>query len=190
MAHKYLVDLTETEQEYLLKLIKKGKPSARKVARAHVLLRAADGAADDAIAQTLQLGVSTVHRTRQRFVDEGLMPALSERPRQGKPPTLTGKQTAFIVALACSTPPEGYCRWTMQLLADRLIELQQVKAISHDTVRRVLKKTTSSPGSARSGVFPVSVQTMSGTWRTCWICTPNPTMPAVRKSALTKARSS
>lgn len=154
MVHKYLIDLTEAEREYLLNLIKKGKPSARKVARAHVLLRAAAGAADDTIAQTLHLGVSTVHRTRQRFVDEGLIPALSERLRQGKPPTLTSKQTAFIVALACSTPPQGYCRWTMQLLADRLIELRQVEAISHDTVRRILKKTTSNPGSARNGVFP------------------------------------
>ena len=188
MAHKYLVDLTETEQVYLLKLIQKGKPSARKVARAQVLLHAAEEATDDDIAQALHLGVSTVHRTRQRFVDEGLMPALHERPRPGKRLALTGKQAAFLVALACSTPPAGYCRWTMQLLADRLIELQQVEAISHDTVRRVLKKTTSSPGSAKSGVFPVSVQTLSGIGRTCWIGTPNPTMPAVHKSALTKAR--
>ncbi len=73
MAHKYLVDLTETEQAYLLKLIQKGKPSARQVARAQVLLHAAEGATDDAIAQALHVGVSTVHRTRQRFVDEGLV---------------------------------------------------------------------------------------------------------------------
>ena len=155
MAPTYLVDLTEAEQEYLLNLSKKGKPSARKGARAQVLLRAADGAADDMMAQTLPLGVSTVHRTRQRCVDEGLRPALSERPRQGKPPTLTGKPTAFIGALAWSTPPAGYCRWTLQLLAARLIELQQVEAISPDTVRRVLKNTTSRPGSARRGVVPV-----------------------------------
>ena len=81
MAHKYLVDLTETEQAYLLKLIQTGKPAARKVARAQVLLHAAEGTTDDEIAQALHLGVSTVHRTHQRFVDEGLLPALSERPR-------------------------------------------------------------------------------------------------------------
>ena len=154
MAHKYLVDLTEEEQGYLLSLINKGKPAARKVARAHVLLRAAEGATDDEIAQALHLGASTVHRTRQRFVDEGLMPALSERPRPGQRFALTGKQAAFLVALACSTPPAGRHRWTLQLLADRLIELRQVEAISHDTVRRVLKKTTSSPGSVKSGAFP------------------------------------
>jgi transposase len=166
MAHKYLVDLTETEQTYLLKLIQKGKPSARKVARAQVLLHAAEGATDDAIAQALHVGVSTVHRTRQRFVDEGLMPALSERPRPGKGLALTGKQAAFLIALACSTPPAGRCRWTLRLLADRLIELQQVEAVSPATVHRVLKKTTSSRGSVKSGVFPVSVPTMSGTWKT------------------------
>ncbi len=105
MAHKYLVDLTEEERGYLLDLINKGKPAARKVARAHVLLRAGEGATDDEIAQALHLGASTVHRTRQRFVDEGLMPALSERPRPGQCPVLTGKQAAFLVALTCSTPP-------------------------------------------------------------------------------------
>jgi len=188
MAHKYLVDLTAGEQGYLLNLINKGKPSARKVARAHVLLRAAEGATDDEIGQTLHLGASTVHRTRQRFVDEGLMPALSERSRLGQRPALTGKQVAFLVALACSTPPAGRRQWTMQLLADRLIELQQVEAISHDTVGRLLKKTTSSPGSVRSGVFPVSVQTMSGIWRTCWTCTPSPTILGTPKFALTKVR--
>jgi putative transposase len=155
MAHKYIVELTEAEQEYLLNLIKKGKPSARKVARAHVLLRANEGATDDEIAQALHLGVSTVHRTRQRLVEEGLMPALNERPRPGKTPALNGKQEALLVALACSTPPEGRRRWTMQLLADRLVELQQVEAISHDTVRRLLKKTTSSRGSRSDGASPV-----------------------------------
>ena len=112
MADKYLVDLTEEEREDLLNVIHKGKAAARKVARAHVLLRAAEGATDEAIAQTLHLGISTVHRTRQRFVDEGLMAALHERSRSGSPLTLTGKQAVFLVALACSTPPAGRCRWT------------------------------------------------------------------------------
>ena len=150
MTHKYIVDLTEDEQEYLLNLIKKGKATARRVSRAHVLLLADEGATDEEIAESLRLGFSTVHRTRQRFVEEGLMVALSEQPRAGRMQSLTGKQEAFTVALACSTPPEGR-RWTMQLLADRLIELQQVEDVSHDTVRRVLKKTTSNRGYAKSG---------------------------------------
>lgn len=154
MAHKYIVDLTTDEQEHLLNLIKKGKPSARKVARAHVLLHADEGATDEEIAESLHLGTSTVHRTRQRFVEEGLTAALSEQLRPGKAPTLTGKQKAYLVALACSTPPEGRRRWTMQLLADRLIELKQVEKVSSDIVQRTLKKTTSNRGSAKSGVFP------------------------------------
>ena len=120
-----------------------------------MLLHAVEGATDEEIAQSLHLGVSTVHRARQRFVEEGLRAALNEQPRPGKTPVLTGKQEAFIVALACSTPPEGRCRWTMQLLAECLIELKQVEEISHDTVRRVLKKTTSSRGSINAGVFPL-----------------------------------
>jgi putative transposase len=154
MAHKYIVELTADEQECLFNLIKKGKPTARRVARAHMLLHAVEGATDEEIAQSLHLGVSTVHRTRQRFVEEGLTAALSERPRLGKRPVLTGKQEALIVALACSTPPEGRRRWTMQLLAERLIALKQVEGISHDTVGHVLKKTISSRGNAKNGVFP------------------------------------
>src|SRR5205823_5027759 len=133
---------------------KKGKATARRVSRAHVLLLADEGATDEEIAESLRLGFSTVHRTRQRFVEVGLMVALSEQPRAGRMQSLTGKPEAFIVALACSTPPEGRRRWTMQLLADRLIELQQVGTLSHDTVRRVLKKTTLSPGNTNAGVFP------------------------------------
>ena len=154
MAHKYLVDLTETEQAYLLKLIHTGKPSARQVARAPVLLHAAEGATDDAIAPALHLGVSTGHRTRQRFVDDGLMPALSARPRPGKGLALTGKPAAFLVALAGSTPPAGRHRWPRRLLADRLIELRQSEAVSLATGRRVLNKTTSSRGRVKRGVFP------------------------------------
>ncbi len=155
MAHKYIIDLTADEQEGLLNLINKGKPTARKVARAQVLLRADEGATDEEIAEWLHLSVSRVHRTRQRFVEEGLTAALNEQPRAGRRRSLTGKQEAFIVALACSTPPKGRCRWTMQLLAERLIELKQVEEISHDTVRRVLKKTISSRGSINAGVFPL-----------------------------------
>ena len=155
MAHKYLGDLTDEEQGYLLDVIRKGKTTARRVARAHVLLRAAEGTADEEIAETLYLELSTVHRTRQRFVDDGLTAALSERARSGSPPALTGKQAAFLVALACRTPPAGRRRWTLRLLADRFVELRQIDTISPNTVDRVLKKTTSNPGNVRNGAFPV-----------------------------------
>ena len=96
-----------------------------------------------------------MERIRQRFVEDGLEAALSERPRPGGQRKLAGKQEAFLSALACSTPPEGRTCWPMQLLADRLVALQVVEAISDETVRRTLKKTSSSRGKRRPGVFPV-----------------------------------
>lgn len=154
MAHKYWVDLTDEEQGYLHDVIRKGKTTARRVARAHVLLQAAPGATDAEIAATLHLGIASVHRIRQRFVDEGLMAALSERPRAGSPPVLTGKPAAFLVALACSTPPAGRHRWTLKRFADRFVELRQIDLISPDTVGRVLKKTILNRGNVKKGVFP------------------------------------
>lgn len=154
LANKYIVDLTAAEQAELCHLIKQGKPSARKVARAYMLLHAAEGATDEEIAATLRVGLSTIHRTRQRFVEEGLATALTERWRPGPRPKLDGKQEAFLVALACSTPPRGRQRWTMQLLADRLVALHLIEAVSDETVRRVLKKTISSRGNVKNGAFP------------------------------------
>ena len=96
-----------------------------------------------------------MERIRKRFVEDGLEAALSEQPRPGGQRKLDGQQEAFLIALACSTPPEGRACWTMQLLADRLVELQVVEAISDETVRRTLKKTSSSRGRRKPGVFPV-----------------------------------
>jgi len=154
MSDKYIVDLTAAEHEYLGGLLKHGKASARKIARAHLLLPAAEGLRDVEIADTLRVGLSTIHRTRQRFVEEGVEHALSERRRAGGRQKLEGKQEAFWVALACSTPPAGRARWTLQLLADRLVELTAVEGSSDETGRRARKKTSSNPGSARSGAVP------------------------------------
>ena len=126
LANKYIVDLTTAGQAELCRLIKQGKPSARKVARAHMLLHAAEGATDEEIAATWRVGLSTVHRTRQRFVEEGLATALTERRRPDTRQKLDDKQEAFLVALACSTPPMGRKRWTMQLLADCMVSLKLV----------------------------------------------------------------
>jgi transposase len=108
---------------------------------------------DAAIAVALHLGIATVERVRKRFVEEGLEVALCERPRPGAQRKLDSKQEAFLIALACSTPPEGRTSWTMQLLADQLIELRVIDAISDETVRRTLKRTRSSCGRKRPGVF-------------------------------------
>jgi transposase len=140
MAKKYRVTLTSEEREALILLIQKGTVGVRKLTRAHILLLADEGESDEAIAEALHTSLSTVQRTRQRFVEEGFDVALHERRRPGKKRLLQGRTEAFLVALACSDPPSGRKRWTMQLLADRLIELTVVEAISDETVRRTLKK--------------------------------------------------
>lgn len=151
--YRYRVTLTDEERETLRTLTKKGKVSARQLARAHVLLLADEGATDEAIAAALHVGTTTVLRVRQRFVEGGLEWALTERPRPGAARKLDGKDEATLVALACTDAPEGRTHWTMQLLADQLVELGVVEAISDETVRRILKRGNSSPGSKRNGAF-------------------------------------
>jgi transposase len=137
----YVVDLSEEEKAELKSLTKKGKTSARKLNRAHVLLLANEGETDKAIAKALGVGTSTIERIRKRFVMEGgLEDALNERSRPGGERKLEGKQEAYLLALASSDPPEGKKRWTMQLLADRLVELEVVDSVSDETVRRTLKR--------------------------------------------------
>jgi transposase len=142
----YKVDLSESERTDLLDLTKRGVTRARKVARAHILLLADEGASDSTIAATLHVGIATVERIRKRFVEGGLTQALNEDARPGAQRKLDGKQEAYLVALACSTPPDGRQRWTMQLLADAMVRLEVVDTLSDETVRRTLKKTISSRG--------------------------------------------
>jgi transposase len=142
MVKKYIVDLSEAERSELRDLIKKGTASARKLARAHILLRADENATDAAIAEALHLSIRTVERTRMKFVEGNLAFALTERPRPGAKRKLSAKSEAHLVALACSTPPEGQAVWTMWLLADELVGLGLVESISDETVRRTLKKTS------------------------------------------------
>ena len=152
---KFVVRLTAEERNQLRDLIRRGRPGARRVTRARILLKADDGRTDAAIADALEVGVATVHRIRQRCVEEGLGAALAERPRPGAVPTLDPKAQAHVIALACSTPPAsmGRARWTLRLLADRVVELGLAPRCSYETVRRLLKKTRSSPGSSSAGVF-------------------------------------
>lgn len=153
MAKKYIVDLTDAERADLKKLLQSGKARARRMYRARILLLADEGRTDEEIVRALHVGRSTVERTRMRFVEGGVERALTERPRPGKARLLNGKQEAYLVALACSAAPEGRARWTMQLLADKLIELRIVDSITDETVRKLLKKTTSSPGRRRNGAY-------------------------------------
>jgi transposase len=141
MTKKYLVSLTDAEREELLALTKKGSLAARKLTRAHILLHADAGTTDAVIAQALHIGTATVERIRKRFVEGGVEGALTERPRPGGKRILDGKAEATLIAWTCSTPPDDRKHWTMQLLADKLVELKLVATISDETVRRTLKKT-------------------------------------------------
>jgi transposase len=140
MTKKYIVNLSDPEREELLALTKSGEISARKLKRAHMLLLADEGHIDAEIAAVLKTGLSTVERTRRRFVLEGLPSALNEKPRPGAQAKLDAKGEAVLETLAKSKPPQGRKRWTLQLLADRLVELQVVEDISDETVRKVVKK--------------------------------------------------
>ncbi|MCP4603723.1 MAG: helix-turn-helix domain-containing protein [Proteobacteria bacterium] len=136
----YVVDLTKEERPYLLNYIKSGKHSARKLNRARILLLADEGKTDSEIAKALHTGTATVQRTRQRFVEGNLEGALNERPRLGRKKKLNEKGEAILETVAHSEPPEGRSRWTLQLLADRLVELKVVDSISYETIRQEVKK--------------------------------------------------
>jgi len=142
----YIVDLTEEERTYLLDLIKSGEHSARKLNRARILLLADEGKADREISEALHTSTPTVQRTRQRFVEGNLDRALNEDPRPGARKKLDERGEALLETLARSTPPEGRKRWTLQLLADRLVELRAANTISYETVRQELKKSGLSLG--------------------------------------------
>jgi transposase len=150
---KYRVTLTADERERLSALIATSKGAARKLAHARILLKAdqADGGpgwTDERIAEALDVSVATIERVRQRFVEDGLDTALCrqkpEKPSRER--TLDGRAEARLLALACSPPPDGRKRWTMQLLADELVQLEVVETVSDETVRRTLQKTRSSRG--------------------------------------------
>lgn len=142
---KYIVDLSAEEREQLQLLVRRGKTSVRKLTRAQILLKAADGCPDEEIVAALNVGVATVERIRKRFVASGLG-AIEELPRPGKTPKLDGKAQARLIAEACAQAPEGRQRWTLQLLADRVVQLKLADSCSYELVRRTLKKTRSSPG--------------------------------------------
>jgi len=151
LKDKVVVRLTAEERRELESLVNKGKHAAATLTRARILLKADvasdDGWPDEQIADALECGVSTVARVRQRFVRQGLHAALSRKRPEGRLyRKLDGKAEARLVALACSQAPEGRTRWTLKLLADKLVELELVESIDPATVYRTLKKTRSSRG--------------------------------------------
>ena len=149
----YVVELSDDERRQLQQVIRGGTTRARLINRAQILLHAADGTADPEIATALHTSLSTVWRIRKRFIEDGLEGALHDVVRPGGTRKLTGEQEAYVIALACSTPPEGRTDWTMQLLADQVVTLGLVETISDETIRRTLKRGASNPGSTSSGAF-------------------------------------
>jgi transposase len=136
----YIVDLSDEEREQALELMRKGKVSTRKVTRARILLKAAEGWTDEQIVAALDTSIRTVERTRKRFVEGGLQKALNDDPRPGARRKLDGRGEAHLIALTCSEPPDDHDHWALRLLADRLVELGVVDSISHEAVRQTLKK--------------------------------------------------
>ena len=152
MAKKYRVTLTEDERTMLTTMLTSGSAPARTLTHARILLKADQAAGgpawtDEAIRDALDVGLSTIARVRERFVEQSIDDALhrrpSPRPRQR---LLDGADEARLLALTCSAVPEGNERWTLRLLADKMVELEYVDRVSHETVRQVLKKTNSNRG--------------------------------------------
>jgi transposase len=152
MKKKYIVTLTESERRTLQAMLSRGKSAARKLMHARILLKADSSPggpawSDDQIAQGLDVGRATVERVRREFVEEGFDAALERRkPRRQYARALDGDGEAHLIALACQKPPEGRSRWTLRLLADRMVELEYTDQLSYQTVRRTLKKTSLSLG--------------------------------------------
>ena len=148
----YRLRLTDEEREDLKTLANQGRAAARKQTHARILLqcdenREGGGRTDAEVADALDIGSATVARVRRRCVEEGIEAALDRKPqRNRRPKVLDGEAEARLVAIACGEAPEGCAKWTLRLLADRLVELEVVESVSAETVRRTLKKTTSSPG--------------------------------------------
>ena len=152
MPKRYRVTLTDEERNQLTALLEKGKAAARTLTHARILLKADESEGgpawkDEAIVKALDVSLSTVSRVRQAFVEANLETALRRKPASTpRVRKLDGEMEAHLIALACSAPPSGRARWSMRLLASHMVRLEYVDAISHETVRQALKKTSSSPG--------------------------------------------
>ncbi len=145
MNIRYRVDLDEAERAQLTAMLSGGKHAARKIKRAQILLAADAGVGDEQIARTVSVGGSTVYRTKRRFVEGNLDAALSEEARPGAARKLSGKETALLVATACSRPPQGRKRWTLDLLAGEMVRLTDHESVSRETVRRRLAEDDLKP---------------------------------------------
>jgi len=154
MKKIYEVNLTKEERDYLVGLLMGGTKKVREVKRAQVLLKADDGWTDQHIADAIGVGQATAERIRKRYVQEGIEVAVhGKKPNREYKRKIDGEVEARLIMLVSSSPPEGHKRWTLRLLADKLVSLEEVpfESISHETIRQVLKKTNSSLGRRKNG---------------------------------------
>jgi transposase len=189
---KFVVRLSDAERGQLENLVARGRVAKATRQRAQVLLRAdqkpkGPGAVDEAIVELVGVSLSTVHRVRQQFVEDGLEASLYRKPAANRQyRKLDGVQEAHLVALACSSPPAGRVSWTMQLLADKLVELEIVESIGREAVRTTLKKMFCSPGAKSNGFCrPSKTPILSARWKTCLKSTNGPTMRSGQSCVLT-----
>ena len=143
MPKKYRVQLGEGDRYQLHLLLRRGTTAARTLMHAHILLAAHQGGSDSQIAQRFHVTPVTVHNVRRRFAEKGLAAALHRHPQPARPDQrkIDGEAEAHLIALACGAPPDGHDHWTLRLLAQRLVALDYVQSVSHETVRTTLKKT-------------------------------------------------
>src|SRR5512132_2750140 len=154
MNVRYVVELTDEERAELRAFVSGGSKQVLKVKRAQILLASDDGARDGEIATSVVVGTSTVYRTKQRFVEGGLARALNDEPRPGAPRKLSGKEEALLIATACSTPPQGRARWTMDLLANAMVRLTDQPSLARETVRRRLAENDLKPWQKKMWCIP------------------------------------
>lgn len=155
---KYIVSLTQSERKFLEQLTKKGKIAAYKMNHARILLKAdinqeeGGGWTDRQISESLDIGHATIERVRQRFVEEGIESALNRREqKKRRQKIIDGEKEAYLIAIACSETPAGKSNWTLQMLSEKMVELNYVEKVSTETIRKTLKKTNLSLGSMNPG---------------------------------------
>jgi transposase len=183
MNVRYRVTLSEEERLALQEMLGKGRSRVREVKRAQILLAADQGASEDAIAKAVHTSAATIYRTKRCFVEQGLVAALHEAHRPGGRRKLSGKEEALLIATACSTPPAGRARWTLDLLVDTMI----IRSAARPSVAG-LPRMISSHGSTRCGACRKSIASMSRGWRMCWTCMPSRLIPGGRWSVSMRAQ--
>lgn len=164
---EYIVSLTDEARQQLRDLVWSGTRSVRVVRRAQILLKSDEGLTDEEIVEQLGCGERTVRNVRKRFCTEGLEPALVDAPRSGRPPDFTPRQQQQVVALACTAPPEGRCRWTLELLCEQAAERGFVKSVSKSEVALWLKAHDLKPWRKKPGAFRNLPRNFANGWTTC-----------------------